>query len=103
MTVCQVPGQSQARISPILAGVLGMLALILVMLRLVQRFLRNRAFGFDDGLVVAALICAAPLNCLIFPSKLGLYLKLQQLPSTLILTKCSAGIWTGNQYLDHPL
>lgn len=49
-----------------------MLALILVALRLVQRFLRNRVFGFDDGLIVVALICAAPLNCLMFPSKLGL-------------------------------
>lgn len=72
MTTCQVPQESQGRISSILAGCLGMLALILVALRLVQRFLRNRVFGFDDGLIVVALICAAPLNCLMFPSKLGL-------------------------------
>lgn len=72
MTACQVPQESQARTSSILAGVLGMLTLILVALRLVQRFLRNRLFGFDDGLIVAALICAAPLNCLMFPCKLEL-------------------------------
>jgi hypothetical protein len=69
MSACQVPEASQARTALILAGVLGMLALIMVALRLVQRTVFNRLFGFDDGLIVAALICAAPLNCLMFPSK----------------------------------
>lgn len=69
MSICDVPQASQALISPVLAGVLGMLALIMVSLRLIQRTVFNRLFGLDDGLIVAALICAAPLNCTMFPSK----------------------------------
>lgn len=69
MSACQVPEASQARTSPILAGVLGMLALIMVTLRLIQRSVFNRQFGYDDGLILAALICAIPLNCVMFPSK----------------------------------
>jgi len=69
MSTCQVPEASQTRTAPILAGVLGMLALIMIALRLVQRTMFDRLLGFDDGLIVAALICAAPLNCLMFPSR----------------------------------
>lgn len=71
MSICDIPQASQALISPVLAGVLGMLALIMVTLRLIQRTVFNRLFGLDDGLIVAALICAAPLNCTMFPSKSG--------------------------------
>lgn len=69
MSTCQVPETNQARISPIIAGVLGVIALIMVTLRLVQRSVFSQQFGYDDGLIVAALVCAAPLNCLMFPSK----------------------------------
>ena len=69
MSTCQVPEASQARIPPILAGVLGMVALIMVMLRLIQRSVFNRQLGYDDSLIAAAVVCAAPLNCLMFPSK----------------------------------
>lgn len=69
MSTCQVPETSQARIPPILAGVLGMVALIMVLLRLIQRSVFNRQLGYDDCLIAAAVVCAAPLNCLMFPSK----------------------------------
>ena len=69
MTICEVPQASQALISPVLAGVLGMTALIMVSLRLVQRTAFNRLFGLDDAFIVAALVCAAPLNCTMFPSQ----------------------------------
>ena len=69
MSTCQVPQADQSRVAPILAGVLGMLALIMVSLRLIQRSFFSRLVGWDDGLIVAALICAAPLNCAMFPSK----------------------------------
>ncbi|KAJ5096960.1 hypothetical protein N7456_007681 [Penicillium angulare] len=73
MSICQVPQASQALISPVLAGVLGMAALIMVSLRLIQRTVFNRLFGLDDGFIVAALVCAAPLNCAMFPMhKFGL-------------------------------
>lgn len=70
MATCQVPEASQAHISPILAGVLGMLALICVSMRLISRSGFHGTLGADDYLAVAALICAAPLNCVMFPSKL---------------------------------
>lgn len=68
MSTCQVPEVSQATISPILAGVLGMVAFVMVMLRLIQRSVFNGQLGYDDGLIAAAVVCAAPLNCLMFPS-----------------------------------
>lgn len=72
MSICQVPEASQARITPILAGILGMLALIMVGLRVIHRSVFNHLFGMDDGLILAALLCAIPLNCLMFPSKLAI-------------------------------
>lgn len=69
MAVCQVPQQSQENITPILTGVLGMLTLIMVSLRVIQRVVFSRVFWWDDALCVAALLCAAPLNCVMFPSK----------------------------------
>jgi hypothetical protein len=69
MTICEVPQASQALISPVLAGVLGMLALIMVSLRLAQRTAFKRLFGLDDAFIVAALVCAVPLNCTMFPSQ----------------------------------
>lgn len=69
MSSCQVPETSQASIAPIIAGTLGMLALIMVILRIIQRTVYKRICGWDDGLIVAALICAFPLNCLMFPSE----------------------------------
>lgn len=69
VSVCQVPEASQARITPILAGILGMLSLIMVALRLIHLSVFNRLFGVDDGLILAAWICDAPLNCLMFPTK----------------------------------
>ncbi|KAJ5658259.1 uncharacterized protein N7484_001908 [Penicillium longicatenatum] len=81
MSICNVPQASQALISPVLAGVLGMLALIMVSLRLIQRTVFNRLFGLDDGLIVAALICAAPLNCTMFPmQKFGLGTNIWTIP-----------------------
>lgn len=72
MSTCQVPQDSQANIAPIVAGTLGMIALILGILRLIQRIVITRSFGWDDGFIVAALLSAIPFNCLMFPCKLGL-------------------------------
>lgn len=100
MSVCQVPEATQANITPILAGCLGMLALIMVMLRLVQRSAFDRLLGIDDALILAALICAAPLNCLMFPSKfvssLGSRAQLETLTLTCKVQKYGLGtdIWT---------
>lgn len=69
MSVCQVPQESQAEVAPVLAGVFGMLALIMVIVRIWQRTMFKQGFGWDDGLIVAALLCAGPLNCIAFPSK----------------------------------
>lgn len=69
MSTCQVPEANQALVSPVLAGVLGLFALIMVLVRLVGRSVFNRVLGSDDYLIAAALICAGPLNCLMFPSK----------------------------------
>lgn len=69
MSTCEVPQASQADVSPILAGILGMLALMIVIVRVIQRTVFRQNFGWDDGLIVGALVCAAPLNCLMFPSK----------------------------------
>ncbi|KAJ5628174.1 hypothetical protein N7490_010402 [Penicillium lividum] len=81
MSVCDVPQASQALISPVLAGVLGMLALMLVALRLIQRTVFNRLLGLDDGLIVAALVCALPLNCTMFPmQKFGLGTNIWTIP-----------------------
>ncbi|KAF3391414.1 hypothetical protein F1880_007957, partial [Penicillium rolfsii] len=82
MSMCQVPESSQARISPVLAGVLGMVVLIMVVLRLIQRSVFNRQLGYDDGLIAVAVICAAPLNCLMFPMyNLGLGTNIWKIPS----------------------
>ncbi|KAJ5781994.1 uncharacterized protein N7518_010477 [Penicillium psychrosexuale] len=73
MTACRIPQDSQAGISSILAGVFGMLALIMVVLRITQRSVFNGLVGLDDFVIAAAMVCAAPLNCLMFPMQnLGL-------------------------------
>lgn len=69
MSVCQVPQESQATVAPILAGIFGSLALAMVIVRVWQRITFKQIFGWDDGLIVAALLCAGPLNCMMFPSK----------------------------------
>lgn len=81
MSTGQVPEASQARTSTILAGILGMLALTMVTLRLIQRSIFNRQFGYDDGLNLAALVCATPLNRVMFPVSITL-----PSPNCLILT-----------------
>jgi hypothetical protein len=69
MSTCQVPQDSRSEVAPIIAGTLGMVVLILCILRLLQRTVFRQIFGWDDGLIVAALLCAFPLNCLMFPCK----------------------------------
>lgn len=97
MEVCQVPQQSQEHITPILAGVFGMLALIMVSLRVIQRVVFSRVFWWDDALCVAALLCAGPLNCVMFPSESSLC---QKLP-IMRLTPGSEKVRIGTEYLDH--
>ncbi|RMJ27245.1 hypothetical protein PHISP_01897 [Aspergillus sp. HF37] len=53
MSTCHVPQDSRSEVAPIIAGTLGMMVLII--------------FGWDDGMILAALLCAFPLNCLMFP------------------------------------
>lgn len=96
MSICQVPETSQAGITPILAGILGMLAFIMVMLRLVRRCVFDPLFGIDDGLILAALICAAPLNCLMFPSKLAASLESTTATWDSETNLYSAEIWPGD-------
>lgn len=69
MSTCQVPQASQAEIAPILAATLGMLTLMMVILRVIQRTVINRNFGWDDGLIVVALCIIIPMNCMMFPSE----------------------------------
>ncbi|PLB50889.1 hypothetical protein P170DRAFT_493031 [Aspergillus steynii IBT 23096] len=53
---CGVPEESQADLTPGLAGGLGMMALIMVVLRLLQRTCIKKSFGWDDGLILMALV-----------------------------------------------
>lgn len=69
MTTCQVPQLSRGRIPPIVAGILGMLALLMVTVRLGQRSFFKKSLGWDDWLIVAAMACAIPMNCMMFASK----------------------------------
>ncbi|KAG2420252.1 hypothetical protein HFD88_005053 [Aspergillus terreus] len=66
---CGIPEDNEADLTPALAGSLGMLALIMVILRWSQRIFVKKSLGWDDGLILMALVCAAPLNCLTFPMK----------------------------------
>lgn len=67
MQVCQVPQKSQAVVAPVLAGVFGAWALGMVIVRIWQRSMFKPGFGWDDGLIIAALLCAGPLNIMMFP------------------------------------
>ncbi|KAL5001726.1 hypothetical protein BDV10DRAFT_159610 [Aspergillus recurvatus] len=68
-SACGVPEESQANLTPALAGSLGMLALIMVGLRIGWRTATKKAFGWDDGFILLAIACAIPLNCMAFPMK----------------------------------
>lgn len=69
MSACQVTQASQANVAPILAGIFGVLALAMVIVRIWQRAVFRQGFGWDDGCAVAAMLCAIPLNCMAFPRK----------------------------------
>ena len=53
---CGVPEESESDLTPGLAGGLGMMALIMVVLRLLQRLCIKKSFGWDDGLILMALV-----------------------------------------------
>ncbi|OJJ97623.1 hypothetical protein ASPACDRAFT_45714 [Aspergillus aculeatus ATCC 16872] len=72
---CGIHEESKASLTPALAGSLGMLALIMTGLRMAQRTMMKRSFGWDDGLIVMAMACAAILNIMAFPSKCTSLLK----------------------------
>ncbi|RJE22111.1 hypothetical protein PHISCL_05550 [Aspergillus sclerotialis] len=67
MSVCQVPQKSKDVVAPVLAGVFGSLALGMVIVRIWQRTIFKPGFGWDDGLIIAALLCSGPLNIMMFP------------------------------------
>ncbi|RAH65923.1 uncharacterized protein BO66DRAFT_414770 [Aspergillus aculeatinus CBS 121060] len=52
---CGIHEESKASLTPALAGSLGMLALIMTGLRMAQRTMMKRSFGWDDGLIVMAM------------------------------------------------
>ncbi|KAE8349543.1 hypothetical protein BDV28DRAFT_160402 [Aspergillus coremiiformis] len=80
-SACGIPEDNHANLTPALAGVLGMLALIMVILRLVQRVFLKKSFGWDDGMILMALICAVALNCMAFPlQKYGLGTNIWTIP-----------------------
>ena len=54
--VCGIPEDNEADLTPALAGSLGMLALIMVILRWSQRIFVKKSLGWDDGLVLMALV-----------------------------------------------
>lgn len=68
MSVCEVPQKSQDLVAPVVAGVFGSMALAMVIIRIWQRTMFKPGFGWDDGLIVAALLCSGPLNVMMFPS-----------------------------------
>lgn len=53
---CGIPEESAANLTPALAGSLGMLALIMVALRWCQRIFIKKSLGWDDGLILMALV-----------------------------------------------
>lgn len=53
---CGIHEESKASLTPALAGSLGMLALIMTGLRMAQRTMMKRSFGWDDGLIVMAMV-----------------------------------------------
>lgn len=77
-SACGVPEDDESDLTPALAGALGMLALIMVGLRVVQRVWIKKSFGWDDGLILMGFACAIPLNVLAFPRML--YLAIQDCP-----------------------
>ena len=99
MTTCQVPQADQSRVAPIVAGTLGMTALILCALRVLQRAMFKQSFGLDDALIITSLVCAAPLNCLMFPCKSDQAINMRS--RGLILD--SAKLWPWNQHVAHPI
>ncbi|RAL13436.1 CFEM domain-containing protein [Aspergillus homomorphus CBS 101889] len=53
---CGIHEESKASLTPALAGSLGMLALIMTCLRMSQRTMMKRSFGWDDGLILMAML-----------------------------------------------
>ncbi|KAL4751314.1 hypothetical protein BDW72DRAFT_203155 [Aspergillus terricola var. indicus] len=54
-STCGVPEESEADLTPALAGSLGMLALIMVGLRIGWRTATKKTFGWDDGFILLAI------------------------------------------------
>ncbi|PYH88103.1 hypothetical protein BO71DRAFT_469331, partial [Aspergillus ellipticus CBS 707.79] len=78
---CDIPEASRADLTPALAGALGMLAIVMVALRMSQRIFMKKSFGWDDGLILMALACAIPLNVMAFPmQKYGLGTNIWTIP-----------------------
>ncbi|RDW60501.1 uncharacterized protein DSM5745_10959 [Aspergillus mulundensis] len=85
---CGIPEESNAGLTPALAGSLGMLAVIMVGLRVIQRTVTRKVFGWDDVLIIFALVCAIPLNAMAFPlQKNGLGTNLWTIPFDNISTQ----------------
>lgn len=47
------------------------MALIMVTVRVVQRSFIKKNLGWDDCLIIAAMVCACPMNCVTFQSESG--------------------------------
>ncbi|PYH48072.1 CFEM domain-containing protein [Aspergillus saccharolyticus JOP 1030-1] len=85
---CGIHEESKASLTPALAGSLGMLALIMTCLRVSQRTMMKHSFGWDDGLIVMAMGCAAILNLMAFPmQKHGLGTNIWTIPFEDITTQ----------------
>ncbi|KAL4765021.1 uncharacterized protein BDW70DRAFT_147325 [Aspergillus foveolatus] len=54
-STCGVPEESEANLTPALAGSLGMLALVMVGLRIGWRTATKKTFGWDDGFILLAM------------------------------------------------
>ncbi|PWY89158.1 hypothetical protein BO70DRAFT_350390 [Aspergillus heteromorphus CBS 117.55] len=80
-SACGIPEANQKDLTPALAGALGMLAVLMVALRMGQRIFMKKSFGWDDGLILMALACALPLNIMAFPmQKYGLGTNIWTIP-----------------------
>lgn len=61
-STCGLPEESEANLTPALAGSLGMLALIMVGLRIGWRTGTKKTFGWDDGFILLAMVCTPSLH-----------------------------------------
>ncbi|KAI9375048.1 hypothetical protein BJX61DRAFT_540196 [Aspergillus egyptiacus] len=85
---CRVPEANEADVTPALAGSLGMLAIVMVCLRILQRTVAKKVFGWDDVFIMIALACSIPLNAMAFPlQKHGLGTNLWTIPFDSITTQ----------------